>query len=245
MDNRPIGVFDSGIGGIAVLAKLADKFPHESFLYLGDNANVPYGSRPQEEIQALALKGISRLGEEGAKAAVIACNTASLALGDVHTAIPAVRLIPAIPDKSAEREKGLFVATPATVRLVKEKNLFPSFADMRFVPLAHLASAIEKSVVRGEEVDFSAHRMPTDEQFDYIYLGCTHYLFVKDKFASIYKTDKFYDGTDFLYEKLIFLLKNNISDGEKEREIRFVGDHAELNSKIFRTNFRQKNGQKF
>ena len=74
-----IAVFDSGVGGISVLRQLKKRMPQERFLYFGDSANAPYGSRPTEEVRALALQAARHLVEEGIKALVVACNTATAA----------------------------------------------------------------------------------------------------------------------------------------------------------------------
>ena len=77
--NAPIGVFDSGVGGISVLRELVRQLPNENFLYFGDSANAPYGERPTEQVRQLTLKAAQQLVERGVKALVIACNTATSA----------------------------------------------------------------------------------------------------------------------------------------------------------------------
>ena len=76
-DNRPIGVLDSGLGGISVLRELVKLMPGEAFLYYGDSANAPYGTRTPEEVIDLTKKDVDFLLERGAKAIVVACNTAT------------------------------------------------------------------------------------------------------------------------------------------------------------------------
>ena len=75
----PIAVFDSGVGGLSVLRELVAQMPSEHFLYFGDSANAPYGTRPTAEIRSLTLAGAERLFDQGAKALVVACNTATSA----------------------------------------------------------------------------------------------------------------------------------------------------------------------
>ncbi|MBV9278991.1 MAG: aspartate/glutamate racemase family protein, partial [Chloroflexi bacterium] len=82
-DNRPIGVFDSGVGGLTVLRAIHDYLPHESTVYLGDLARCPYGTRPQEEVRRFALQIADLLAEQGIKLLVVACNTATAAAFDV------------------------------------------------------------------------------------------------------------------------------------------------------------------
>ena len=79
MDNAPIGIFDSGLGGLTVARAVIDQLPDEDIVYLGDTAHAPYGPRPIAEVRQLTLWGLDRLVEAGAKALVIACNTATAA----------------------------------------------------------------------------------------------------------------------------------------------------------------------
>ena len=103
----PIAVFDSGVGGLSVLRELVAQMPSEHFLYFGDSANAPYGTRPTAEIRSLTLAHAERLFDRGSKALVVACNTAtSAAIGELrarwregsrHRAVPAAALRRELP----------------------------------------------------------------------------------------------------------------------------------------------------
>ena len=97
---EPIAVFDSGVGGISVLAELMRRMPQENYLYFGDSANAPYGSRSPEEVRTLTEKHVGELTARGAKAVVIACNTAAGAaisyLRDKLASLPMIGMEPAI-----------------------------------------------------------------------------------------------------------------------------------------------------
>ena len=98
MGNRePIGVFDSGVGGISVLRELIRIMPNENYLYLGDSENAPYGTRSLEEVRALTFENVERLLQEGAKGVVIACNTATsaavAALREKYPQLPLVGMV--------------------------------------------------------------------------------------------------------------------------------------------------------
>ena len=80
MNDAPIGIFDSGVGGLTVARSILDQLPHESILYIGDTAHAPYGPRPLADVRALALSVMDRLVDEGVKMLVIACNSASAAV---------------------------------------------------------------------------------------------------------------------------------------------------------------------
>ena len=106
MRGAPIGVFDSGMGGLSVLRALRSEMPYESFIYYGDNANAPYGPRPREEIEDLALKVARELCARGAKALVVACNTATAAALEALRAGLDVPVIGMAPDLEGARVRG-------------------------------------------------------------------------------------------------------------------------------------------
>mgnify|MGYP000912731154 CR=1 FL=1 len=117
--SAPVGVFDSGYGGISVLRSVRAVLPYESYLYFGDNANAPYGVRPGEEIRRLSLAAGQRLADRGVKAIVIACNTATgMALSTLRAAfpMPVIGIQPALEAAQRLRRDGkvLALATPAT-----------------------------------------------------------------------------------------------------------------------------------
>ena len=98
MNNAPIGIYDSGLGGLTVWREVRRLLPEESLLYLGDGKNCPYGSRPREEVRALADAAVAWLVEEGCKLVVVACNTATAAAIDFlranYAALPIVGMEP-------------------------------------------------------------------------------------------------------------------------------------------------------
>ena len=130
MQSAPIGVLDSGMGGLSVLHALKRAMPHERFIYFGDNANAPYGPRPpEEEIRALTSRTAQKLMDRGVKALVIACNTANSAAGELLRArlpIPVVGVEPDLADAHdrANGKRVLVFATQATLAL-------PLYRDMR------------------------------------------------------------------------------------------------------------------
>ena len=128
-DNRPIGVLDSGLGGISVLRELVKLMPGEDFIYYGDSANAPYGTRTPEEVIDLTKKDVEFLLERGAKAIVVACNTATSAgiqiLRERYTDIPVIGIEPALKPAvlSKQNPKVLVMATPMTLREEKFHHL--------------------------------------------------------------------------------------------------------------------------
>ena len=126
MNNAPIGIYDSGLGGLTVWREVRRLLPEESLLYLGDGKNCPYGSRPREEVRALAVAAVARLVEEGCKLVVVACNTATAAAIDFlranYAALPIVGMEPAVKPACRNTRSGV-VGVLATERSL-EGDLF-------------------------------------------------------------------------------------------------------------------------
>lgn len=128
MKNKPIGIFDSGIGGLSVLAKIIEKLPTEEYIYYADTDNVPYGIKTNEQIKEYVKKAVDFLMDKDVKAIVIACNTAtSIAIEDIRKeySIPIIGIEPAAKPAVEKRhnKKVLLMATPVTVREEKLKKL--------------------------------------------------------------------------------------------------------------------------
>jgi glutamate racemase len=202
-DHRPIGVFDSGIGGLSVLQALQKELPHERFVYLADNAHAPYGEKSEAFIRERTL-GIADylLGQHHIKTLVVACNTATAAaiheLRARHPALPLVGLEPALkPALALSRTRRIGVmATRGTVASDKFARLLASVhseADFAVQACNGLALAIEQSTLPNQAEASQAqiaHLLQTYTQamgrfgsapgdIDTLVLGCTHYVFVE------------------------------------------------------------------
>lgn len=210
MRNQPVGVFDSGLGGVSVLREAVRILPRESFLYYGDNANAPYGDRTEEEITALTFDCAHFLQRKGAKIILIACNTATATCVSrirEELDIPVVSIEPAIKPACEAPGSGkiLMAATLATTRLQRYRALqarMPDPARVVNVPCPGLVDRIEQGIFAQDAFDdlfdryFSAYH---GERIDGIVLGCTHYVFIREAFARYAKTHflgeaKLYDG---------------------------------------------------
>lgn len=187
---QPIGFFDSGIGGLSVLLEAVRQLPSESYLYLGDSLNAPYGVKTVEEVQALSLKAVSTLVDQGAKAVVVACNTAtsaSIQLLRKTFDIPIIGMEPALKLAVDEHQRGSIVVL-ATAMTLKEKK----FSDLMIrvglkqsvltIPAPELVLAVENQQVDDAALwpIFESYFAPYREQkLDAVVLGCTHYVFLK------------------------------------------------------------------
>ena len=186
----PIGIFDSGVGGLSVLRALRRELPHEDLLYLADQAHVPYGPRPLLEVRRYA-EGITRfLLAQGAKVIVVACNTASAAalhyLRQRFPETPFVGMEPAVKPAAERTQSGVVgvLATPATFQGQLYASVVERFAQGTAL-LEHtcpgLVQQIEKGDLHGPQTRAileEALQPMLAQGMDTVVLGCTHYPFV-------------------------------------------------------------------
>lgn len=211
-DPRPIGVFDSGVGGLTVLREIVRRLPTEPTVYLGDNARAPYGTRTDDEVLQFTGQALDRLVEQDVKAVVIACNTSTaVALADIRRRYPLPILGVIRPGASAAalatrvRRVGV-IATPATVRshayfnAIKEVNPAVEVyehATPAFVPMVEaglLAGPEVESAVRDSlapllgELDAAGEfvfPLPASARIDTLLLGCTHYPLLRPVIQAV------------------------------------------------------------
>ena len=191
----PIGVFDSGLGGISVLKELMALMPEENYLYFGDSANAPYGTRTTEEVRVLTMNAAAMLYERGIKALVIACNTATAAaismIREEYPNLIVVGIEPALKmatDRFPRGHVGI-MATLVTLREEKLEHLVCRFPDatVEKIPAPGLVELVEQGKAESEETEELLRQIlnPYLGQLDAIVLGCTHYPFVKDTVQKI------------------------------------------------------------
>jgi glutamate racemase len=198
MDRRPIGVFDSGMGGLTVLHECLVTMPHEDFIYLGDAARLPYGPRPLDEVRRFSLEIGAFLEAQGVKMVLVACNSAtSAALPELQEAltVPVVGVITpeahAAVQATRNRVVGL-LATEATVRAGRYEQLVHALdAGVRVIPVAcpRLVPLIESDDPFGEDTveAVRAYATPLKEAgVDTVILGCTHYPLIRNVFQRVF-----------------------------------------------------------
>lgn len=250
---NPIGVFDSGSGGISVLHSFRRMMPQEDFFYFGDHINMPYGEKSPDEIRALTINACDAMADLGIKALVIACNSASTAALDRLLAryqFPVLGIEPAVAKAAALPGKGLLLvmATTATLASLRFKTLASPFEDrVTPLPCPGLVELIEAEDKSGQDA-YLSHLFSSVPKEDVaaLVLGCTHYPLIKDKIAQAFqKTVPIIDGYERAAETLLSRLKNarllnepgqfgkviiNSSDGPetKARLERFLVDQLSL-----------------
>jgi glutamate racemase len=201
MDSRPIGVFDSGVGGLTVLHECLVTMPNEDFVYLGDHARLPYGPRPRDEVRRFAHEIGAFLERQGVKLVVVACNTAtSAALPDLQQelTVPVVGVITpeahAAVQATRNRRIGL-LATQGTVESRRYETLVRTLdAGVRFSAVAcpRLVPLIESDdPFSGETTDaVREYAVPLKEAgCDTVILGCTHYPLIRPIFQRVFGRD--------------------------------------------------------
>lgn len=236
VDNRPIGVIDSGVGGLTVAKELRQLFPQESIIYFGDNKNVPYGNKTEQEIYQLAKRMIDYLIEKDVKLVAVACNTISTIvdkyLSDYE--IPIVSIIRPIADyvvNNGIKEVGVVatvftISTGAYDKLIKEQD---STVEVVSEGSPNLAGLIDSANFTDKEVEDLVNLHMTNlmgkRDVKDVILGCTHYPIVIDKFLESWP------GVNFInpaYEQVIYIDKLLASKNQK-------GEHEESTFEIYTT----------
>lgn len=191
---RPIGIFDSGLGGISVLKEAVHLMPNEHFIFYGDNENAPYGTKTQEQIDSCVQNVVDQLLQRDIKALLIACNTATAASAKrlrSELTIPVIGMEPALKPAHELRHGGqiLVLATPATLHMDKFLHLMELYGEGA-VPVEGygIVECVEDGQVRGERILSVLHGL-LDEHLknktDAIVLGCTHYPLIREALAQV------------------------------------------------------------
>ncbi len=202
----PIGMFDSGVGGISVLREAVKLLPHERFIFYGDTRNAPYGTKTKEAVLALSRRVVKELLDRHVKAIVIACNTAtSAAAADLRAEYPALPIIamePALKPASLLHRDGvvLSLATPGTIAGEKYAHLYSLYGEgVISLPCPGLMEFVERGQLGGDELAayFQNLFAPYQNQkVEAVVLGCTHYSFLKKSIAAFFPGIPLLDGNE-------------------------------------------------
>lgn len=223
-----IGVFDSGVGGISVLGALIRRLPHENFFYFGDSANAPYGEKSINKIRGLAMNIADRMVDDGCKAIVVACNTATSAAVDVmrekyEKDIPIVSMEPALKPAAEHFPNGkiLSMATPATLKLKKYHELerrLDDRAEFISAKCPGLAARIEKGRLHDSDLIELLEKLIGQYRgsIDAVVLGCTHYPFIAEQIRQVLGNVPMFDGREGTANQLARRLeeRNLLTDEE-------------------------------
>lgn len=188
----PIGVFDSGVGGVSTLAAMTRLLPRERFIFYGDTAHAPYGTKPREIVLGYVRDVMDILLAQGVKAVAIACNTAtSVAAAELRATfdLPIIGIEPALKPAHEHRHGGniLVLATPMTLRLEKFQRLMGRFGEGAVpLPCPGLMELVEREDFAGARAYLAERLAPYDlRRVDAVVLGCTHYVFLRPVLSEL------------------------------------------------------------
>ena len=236
MSDAPIGIFDSGVGGLTVARAILDQLPNESTLYIGDTARGPYGPRPLAEVRTFALETLDYLVDQGVKALVIACNTASAAmLRDARErySIPVIEVIqPAVRRAVAATRTGRIgvIGTRATIDSQAYMDAFAAAPQLEITSIAcpQFVEFVERGETSGEAITKVARdylKPVMDADVDTLVLGCTHYPLLTGVISYVMGNDvtlvsSAEETAKDLYRTLVE--SNLLNDGQTKVSHRFV-----------------------
>ncbi len=241
MNNKPIGIFDSGIGGLTVLKKIIEILPNERYIYYADTENVPYGIKPKEEVKKYIKDAIKFLISKETKAIVIACNTAtSIAINDLRVMydIPIIGIEPAVKPAIEKRngKKVLIMATPITIKEEKLQNLIKNLEVSEYVDLIDMPKLVEFA----EKMEFESNDVEKYiktrlqgydlNEYSTLVLGCTHFPLFKKTLSKIFSNKiQMIDGSLGVANRLKNILEKNDLKGNNKLEIEYYHSGKKTN----------------
>lgn len=195
--NLPIGIMDSGLGGLSVLREAVRLMPQENFIYYGDSANTPYGTKSVEEIRELTENCVRYLIGRGVKEIILACNTATSAaavyLREKYADIPIIGIEPAMKPAVLKHPGGNVLITGTEVTLREQKfrdqlKIYEGQANIHLQPLGGIVGFVEQG--KGDSPELEEYLRGTlspwaEQGLDALVLGCTHFPFVKEQIRRI------------------------------------------------------------
>ena len=242
---NPIGIFDSGIGGISILEKLKQLLPNENFIYLADNRNCPYGSKSKKEIISLSKKNCEKLIELNCKIIIIACNTSTTnsikKLREI-IAIPIIGIEPGLkPAIHYTKTKNIGIL--ATEKTLGSKLFFETLNQNRIDDIHiheqigyELVNLIEEGSHSKQNIEkiLEKYLVPMiNKKIDCLLLGCTHYNHIKDIIEEIIPVDiKIVDTIAPVNKRVLNILKSNniLNKSTKKRTIKIFYNGKKLSS---------------
>lgn len=245
MDNRPIGIFDSGVGGLSVLLEIKKLLPNENFIFFADQGHVPYGGKTKKELEILTDKILGFLVSKNVKTVVAACNTATVYTIDYLRKtynIPIIGTVPVIKTIASisKTKKTAVFSTPATAKSDYLSSLINKFAD-GVVVYKIGGTGLEELIEDGRLEDSKTDKILHDslepllkKNVDAIALGCTHYPFLRKRIQEIVgKNVAVVDSGGAVARRLKFILgHNNIFGNERFEDQYFTTGKAEKFRKV-------------
>ena len=238
-EQRPIGVFDSGMGGLSVLADIIIERPDDQYLYYADTHYAPYGEKSRDMVRKRVMEVAEKLMTAGTRLLVIACNTATSAAADAvrnNVTIPVVGMEPALKPavEGSTRQTILVAATPLTLQEKKFTNLMEQWRgthQVLLLPCPGLVEIIEKEGPDALAVDEKLKTLVAPYECQEIHrlvLGCTHYVLIRHKWQQLMGGQvQLIDGNQGTLRQVLRLLKDNEALGESRVALMTSSRHAE------------------
>ena len=231
-ENKAIGIFDSGIGGITVLKEILKVLPNEKYIYYSDSKNNPYGDKADEEINIICETIVEKLIEKQCKAIVIACNTASAKsaqhLRKKYANIPFIAIEPAykMVHDYAYNQQTLVMATKGTIESEKFNLLYHKYSNHKttLLPCVGLADIIEEGNNEKIRKYLKEHLETYKGKVKNVVLGCTHYPLITEEIKEVLGDVHFFNGAPYLANHLKEVLKEKdlINNKNQNTTIQFI-----------------------
>ena len=244
-NNNPIGLFDSGIGGVTIWKAIHKLMPFENTIYLADSINAPYGQKSKEDITALCFKNISFLLKQKAKVIVVACNTAttnSIFEMRQHFDIPIVGIEPAIKPAATNSKTQTIgiLATKGTLNSALFSHSVATYKHIKIVEqIGHgLVQLIENGDADSAEMTelLQTYLQPMiDQNIDYLVLGCSHYPFLIPQIRAILPSHiTIVDSGEAVAKQTLHILQNivGLNDGVRQPQTIF---HTNTNPMVLKS----------
>ncbi len=234
--NPRVAFFDSGIGGLNLLAECARRLPNVNFTYFADNYNMPYGVLQKDELLSKAESFFEKIAATNPQAAVIACNTVTAVCAKrlrEEYSFPIIGIEPAVKPAAHNGKKCLVLATNATANSEAIRNLVEKFGNgtTRVVACPNLAAYIERNIFNIDEGEVV--KMLPRTSADSVVIGCTHYTYAKNAIKKFYGCEVF-DGIEGTAVRLCSTLSLNCaSNSPTNRKIEFCGGDEKKNREVF------------
>jgi glutamate racemase len=244
MDNRPIGFFDSGLGGLTCISPLMKKLPEERIIYFGDTARTPYGSKAVSTIKTFSTQIADFLVHHNVKMIVIACNTVSATslnhLRDRYPDVPILGIIQpaaeAVADKCSASDRIGVIGTKVTIASHTYKNLIGtlnSHLNIFETPCPAFVPLIEEGIIENDIMDLTIHHYMDDfileNRINTIVLGCTHYPLIRANLERIYPDLTIINPSEEIVDSIHEILceKNMLAENSDFENVFYASDLSE------------------
>ncbi len=231
-DRRCVVFYDSGVGGTRLFEKTRKAFPNENYVYFADAKNMPFGDKSEKELRDVFAKALKTIISFCPKLLVVACNTMSCVekySGD-YLPVKTIFVTPFPPlDKKANKSSGggrkgsrwLLLTTPLTAETAYVRSIVKRDKNVVLMPLKSLASDIEAWKNGGKKPDISLNFKDLSKNFEYVFLGCTHYGLMESDFKKIFPDSKIISGEERAFEEIRFTL-NTFDNADRCGSLTFI-----------------------